>query len=63
MGSESTDFGYSKGRIGRKVYKCVMIFSQQLGCEVGELNVQRDHATLVGKGATEIIGIGLDGMI
>ena len=30
-------------QVGKGVYKCVMVFSQQLGCEVAEINVQPDH--------------------
>jgi putative transposase len=37
------------GPIGKKVDKCVMVFSQQLGCEVVELNVQVDHMHLLVK--------------
>ena len=37
-------FRVPQGPVGKGVYKCVMVFSQQqLGCEVVELNVQLDH--------------------
>jgi putative transposase len=36
-----------RGLVGKEVYKCVMVFSQQLGCEVVELNVQPDHVHLL----------------
>lgn len=38
-----------QGPIGREVFKCVMVFCQQLGCEVVELNVQVDHVHLLVK--------------
>jgi len=38
-----------KGPIGSEVYKCVMVFCQQLGCQVVELNVQEDHVHLLVK--------------
>jgi putative transposase len=36
-------FRLLQGPVGKEVYKCVMVFSQQLGCELVELNVQPDH--------------------
>ena len=40
-------FRVLQGAVGKEVYKCVMVFSQQLGCEVVELNVQPDHVHLL----------------
>jgi putative transposase len=40
-------FRVLQGPVGEEVYKCVMVFSQQLGCEVVELNVQPDHVHLL----------------
>jgi len=40
-------FRVLQGPVGKEVYKCVMVFSQQLGCEVVELNVQPDHVHLL----------------
>lgn len=40
-------FRILKSNVGREVYKCVMVFCQQLGCEVVELNVQIDHVHLL----------------
>ena len=40
-------FRVLKGAVGKEVYKCVMVFCQQLGCEVVELNVQVDHVHLL----------------
>ncbi|CAB3804620.1 hypothetical protein LMG28614_06039 [Paraburkholderia ultramafica] len=40
-------FRVLQGPVGKQVYKCVMVFSQQLGCEVVELNVQPDHVHLL----------------
>ena len=37
------------GPVGKEVYKCIMVFYQQLGCEVTELNVQSDHVHLLVK--------------
>ena len=42
-------FRILQGPVGREVYKCVMIFCQQLSCEVVELNVQADHVHLLVK--------------
>ena len=42
-------FRILSGPIGREVHKCVMVFSQKLGCEVVELNVQVDHVHLLVK--------------
>ncbi|CAH2809131.1 MAG: Mobile element protein [uncultured Paraburkholderia sp.] len=36
-------FPLLQGPVGKEVYKCVMAFSQKLGCEVVKLNVQLDH--------------------
>ena len=35
------------GRIAREVENCVRAFSEQLGCEIIELNVQIDHVHLL----------------
>ena len=35
------------GKVGQEVEKCIRIFSEQQGCEVGELNVQIDHVHLL----------------
>ena len=35
------------GVLGREVHRCLMTFSGQKGCEVVELNVQRDHVHLL----------------
>ena len=40
-------FRVLKGAVGKEVYKCVMVFCKQLGCEVVELNVQVDHVHLL----------------
>jgi hypothetical protein len=32
-----------QGLVGKEAYRCVMVFCQQLGCEVVGLNVQVDH--------------------
>jgi putative transposase len=37
------------GPIGKEVQKCVMVFCQQLGCEIVEMNVQVDHVHLLVK--------------
>ena len=42
-------FRIMQGPVGKEVYKCVMVFCQQLGCEVVELNVQADHVHLLVK--------------
>lgn len=43
-------FRILSGPIGKDVHnKCVMVFSQQLGCEVMELNVQIGHVRLLVK--------------
>ncbi len=31
------------------MYRCIYVYCNQLGCEVGELNVQVDHVNLVVK--------------
>ena len=36
-----------KGNMGRVVYGSIMIFSEQQGCEVVELNIQEDHVHLL----------------
>ena len=50
------------GPVAQEVYKCVMIFCQQLGCKVVELNVQIDHVHLLVKipprtSVSELVGI------
>ena len=52
-----------QGPVGREVYKCVMIFSQQLGCEVVELNVQADHVHLLVKVPPKLSVSGLMGIL
>ena len=32
-----------KGAVGREVYTCIQMFSDQKGCKVVELNIQSDH--------------------
>ena len=36
-----------QGPIGKEVQKCVMVFCQQLGCEIVELSIQVDHVHLL----------------
>ena len=36
-----------KGAVGEEVYSCIQVFSGRLGCEIDELNVQKDHVHLV----------------
>src|ERR1700675_1997653 len=40
-------FRMLQGPIGKEVQKCVMVFCQQLGCEIVELNIQVDHVHLL----------------
>nr|SPS06003.1 transposase [Candidatus Nitrotoga fabula] len=56
-------FRILQGPVGREVYKCVMIFSQQLGCEVVELNVQADHVHLLVKVPPKLSVSGLMGIL
>ncbi len=35
------------GIIGHEVYNCIQIFSDQKGCEIIELNVQKNHVNLI----------------
>jgi len=35
------------GEVGQEVAICIRTFSEQKGCEIVELNVQRDHVHLV----------------
>ena len=35
------------GKIGEEIYTCIQVFAGQLGCEIIELNVQKDHVHLV----------------
>ena len=35
------------GEVGQEVKNCIQVFSGQLGCEVVELNIQRDHIHLI----------------
>ena len=42
-------FRMLRGPIGKEVQRCVMVFCQQLGCEIVELNVQPDHVHLLVK--------------
>jgi len=43
-------FRVLQGPVGTEAYKCVMVFSQQLGGEVVELNVQPDHVHQLERG-------------
>jgi putative transposase len=36
-----------QGPIGKEVQKCVMVFCQQLGCEIVGMNIQVDHVHLL----------------
>src|SRR5450759_2200590 len=38
-----------QGLIGKDVQKCVMVFCQQLGYEIVEMNMQADHVHLLVK--------------
>jgi putative transposase len=40
-------FRVLQGNVAREVENCIRAFSEQLGCEVIELNVQIDHVHLV----------------
>ncbi len=40
-------FRVLKGAIAEEVATCIQIFSEQLGCEVIEMNVQEDHVHLL----------------
>ena len=40
-------FRVLKGNMGRDVYAAIMIFCEQQGCDVVELNVQTDHIHLL----------------
>jgi len=40
-------FRVLQGNLAREVENCIRAFSEQLGCEVIELNVQIDHVHLV----------------
>ena len=35
------------GKVGEEVYTCIQVFAGQLGCEIIELNVQKEHVHLV----------------
>ena len=52
-----------QGPIGREVFKRVMVFCQQLGCEVVELNVQVDHVHLLVKVPPKLSISGLMGVL
>ena len=55
-------FRILKNKIGKDVYRCIHVYSEQLGCKVVELNVQVDHVHLViNKGSAEVIDIKADG--
>lgn len=54
--------GSHRGRVAAEVYKCVMVFFQQLDCEVVELSVQMGHIYLLAKAPpklsiTELMGV------
>ena len=36
-----------EGKVTEQVYKCIQVFAGQKGCEVVELNVQRDHVPMI----------------
>lgn len=36
-----------EGDVGKEVSNCIHTFSEQKGCEIIELNVQRDHVHLI----------------
>ena len=38
-----------QGPIGKEVQRCMMVFCQQLGCEIVEMNIQVDHVHLLVK--------------
>ncbi|TVP10156.1 transposase [Shewanella sp. KCT] len=40
-------FRLLKNKLGKDVYRCIQVYSEQLGCTVDELNVQIDHVHLV----------------
>lgn len=40
-------FRILKDNVGKEVWRCIQVYSAQLGCEVVELNVQIDHVHLV----------------
>lgn len=40
-------FRILEGVVAQEVHSCIQIFCDQLGCEVVELNVQRDHIHLI----------------
>lgn len=52
-----------QGPVGNEVYKCVMVFCQQLGCEVVELNIQADHVHLLVKVPPKMSISGLMGVL
>ena len=40
-------FRVLKGAVAEEVATCIQIFSQQLGCEIIEMNIQEDHVHLL----------------
>jgi len=55
-------FRILKGEVGREVHTCIMSFAGQKGCEVVELNVQKDHVHLLAMvppkvSISELVGI------
>ncbi len=40
-------FRVLKGAVAEEVATCIRIFSQQLGCEIIEMNIQEDHVHLL----------------
>ena len=42
-------FRMLQGPIGKEVQRCMMVFCQQLGCEIVEMNIQVDHVHLLVK--------------
>jgi putative transposase len=50
-----------KGKLVSDVYRCIHVYSEQLGCKVVELNVQMDHVHLVVKVPPEALDIQFTG--
>ncbi len=56
-------FGVLKGAIAEEVATCIQILSEQLGCEVVEMNVQEDHVHLLVRIPPKVSVSGLVGTI
>ncbi len=55
-------FRVLQGEISKELYKTIQVFCGRLGCEVVELNIQKDHVHLLVKippkvGISELMGI------